>query len=31
MIASLPPFKGVMPHKTGKARRDVDVDNHPHG
>jgi len=31
MIASLPPFKGVMRHETGKARRDVDVDNHPHG
>jgi hypothetical protein len=31
MIAALPPFKGVMRQKTGKARRDVDVDTHPHG
>jgi hypothetical protein len=31
MIDVLPPFKGVMAPKTGKARRDVDVDNKPHG
>jgi hypothetical protein len=31
MIGGPPPFKGVMHHESGKARRDVDVDDNPNG
>jgi hypothetical protein len=31
MFDVLPPFKRVMAPKSGNARRDVDVDNKPHG